>query len=398
MTRTVLLKLHRGLGLALAGFLFVLGLTGSLIVFEAELDALLNPDLFHIEQAGGAPLPPAELIRQVEAGDPRIEAYHLSWSDAPTQAAVVYVRPRANPATGESYRVPYDEVFIDPVSGEITGRRLWGECCLERRNLMPFLYKLHNRLLLPMSVGRPLLGVVALGWLVLILVGGYLTLPTAGPFFRQWRRAWAFGRGRTAFHTGLKLHRGAGLWLWPLLACLAITGAALGLEDRIRPVVDAVSPLSSTAWERYAERSPDEPVTPRASFTEALAAARAGARRAGARGEPLYITYSGRRGLYRVGFGEQGAAGIGPTAVYVDGLDGRVVEVARPGDGTAGDIALRASQPVHTGHAAGLPGRIAVFVAGLAVALMSATGVVMWLLRQRRRVKADDLLKGEGIR
>lgn len=383
MNRTLLLKLHRYVGLALAGLLIVLGATGSAIVFEPELDAWLNPELFRIDRPGGKALPPGELIRRVEVDDPRIRAYYLTLADRPEKAAVAYVAPRTDPATGEPFDVAYDEVFIDPVSGGINGRRLWGECCLERPNLMPFLYKLHNRLLLPMDIGRPLIGIVALLWLGLAVVGGYLTFPRGGPFFRRWRRNWSVGRGRTGFHTGLRLHRAGGLWLWPVIVAVALTGAMLGFEGSLRSVVGSISPSEETVWEAYADRDdvPAEPV----SYTAALAAARNRVRRAGETGGPDHISYAGERGLYRVAFGDPDGFGLGTTTVYVDGRDGRVVGMTGPGDGSAGDVLLRAGQPLHAGRIAGAPGRIAVFLAGLVVVLLSVTGVVMWWLRRRRQ-------------
>ena len=45
--RRVWVSLHRWLGLFMAGFLFVSGLTGAIIAWDHELDEWLNPELFH---------------------------------------------------------------------------------------------------------------------------------------------------------------------------------------------------------------------------------------------------------------------------------------------------------------------------------------------------------------
>lgn len=43
--RNLATLLHRWVGLAIAGFLFVTGLTGAVISWDHELDNLLNPHL-----------------------------------------------------------------------------------------------------------------------------------------------------------------------------------------------------------------------------------------------------------------------------------------------------------------------------------------------------------------
>ena len=64
--RPSMVVLHRWFGLAVALFLFVSGLTGAVISWDHELDAWLNPQLFHA--ASGADAGPAkpvlELARQ----------------------------------------------------------------------------------------------------------------------------------------------------------------------------------------------------------------------------------------------------------------------------------------------------------------------------------------------
>ena len=49
--RPLFVLLHRWFGLAVAIFLFISGLTGAFISWDHELDALLNPQLFHARSA-----------------------------------------------------------------------------------------------------------------------------------------------------------------------------------------------------------------------------------------------------------------------------------------------------------------------------------------------------------
>lgn len=62
-------------------------------------------------------------------------------------------------------------------------------------NLMPFLYRLHQSLVLG-KLGTTLLGVISLLWLVDCFVGLYLTFPVRSrglpSRFRQWKRPGKF--------------------------------------------------------------------------------------------------------------------------------------------------------------------------------------------------------------
>jgi uncharacterized iron-regulated membrane protein len=55
--------------------------------------------------------------------------------------------------------------------------------------------------------------------------------------------------------------------------------------------------------------------------------------------------------------------------------------------GTAGDIFLQVQFPLHSGRIAGLPGRILISAMGLAVAILSVTGVVIWLRKRSARLR-----------
>ena len=69
--RRIAVLMHRYVGLALAIFLIMSGLTGSIIAFNHELDAWLNPSLF--ERANDAPaMAPLDLIAAIERQEPSV--------------------------------------------------------------------------------------------------------------------------------------------------------------------------------------------------------------------------------------------------------------------------------------------------------------------------------------
>ncbi|MGS0743339.1 PepSY domain-containing protein [Glaciimonas sp. GG7] len=61
--------------------------------------------------------------------------------------------------------------------------------------------------------------------------------------------------------------------------------------------------------------------------------------------------------------------------------------------GSAGDIFMQAQFPLHSGRILGLTGRILISVMGAVVALLSATGLLIWLRKRRARMQQKVKLK-----
>jgi uncharacterized iron-regulated membrane protein len=105
------------------------------------------------------------------------------------------------------------------------------------------------------------------------------------------------------------------------------------------------------------------------------------------------VWWQAESGLWGVGFfapgGDHGDGGLGNPWLYIDGRDGHLVLASLPGEGSAGDVALQAMFPLHSGRILGVPGRILVSLMGLAVAGLSITGVMIWA--RKRRAQAARL-------
>ena len=395
MGRGLWVRLHRWVGLAMAGFLVLTGLTGSLIAFQPELDAWLNPQLFQARTAGDA-LSLDDLARAVETADPRVAASFIVPPLEPGRTALVTVVARAEPGTGGVIPVGYNQVFVDPVSGAILGTREYGAWRFDRAHLMPFIVLLHYSLHLPGKWGDWLLGGVAIAWLLDSFVGFWLTLParraSARPgssWWSRWKPAWLVKRGAGTVRLNLDLHRAGGLWLWGLLLVLALTSIAMNLRHEVfQPVVQWFAPVSPEPFKSLPER-PLAADAARLDWQQATQAARAHLP-APSRNWPLYGVYHAKElGAFAVTFFEPGGRNtawrLGEERVFVHAGTGALLLRHGYGDGTAGDKFLAWQYPLHSGQIAGLPGRILVCAAGLAVAGLSITGVVIWASKRRAR-------------
>ena len=372
--------LHRYGGLAMAVFLLIAGLTGSVIAFHRELDAWLNPDWCYA-QPRGERLSPGEIARRAEASLPGFWAHYLPLAAEPDRAQVVYLEERGSGLTREAEAEPKEfEVFVDPYTGAVLGAREREKFALDKRHLIPFLYRFHFTLHAG-SAGEWIMGIMALVWFLDCFVGAYLTFPRGRPFFPKWMPAWKVKRGAGAYRVNFDLHRAGGLWFWLVLGAVALSGMYMNLSEPFKAMVLWFSPV--TPW--YTDTAPKLPqalTAPRLGFDEAIEAAQ----QAKPTLTPDGVWYEPAHGLYGVNLkGEEDIADYGMTEMYVDASNGTVRHVRSRTAETAGDTFLAWQFPLHSGRAFGLTGRILICVTGLVVTMLSVTGLVIWLKKRRTR-------------
>ena len=101
--RSILVLLHRYIGLATAIFLFRRHYRQH-PAFHHELDEWLNPEFYHTTSEGPV-LAPGTLVERVEQANPRMQVWYMEFPSEPGHAALMALVPRNDPATGK----PYDE-------------------------------------------------------------------------------------------------------------------------------------------------------------------------------------------------------------------------------------------------------------------------------------------------
>src|ERR1043165_533442 len=126
--RSIILKLHLVIALLAGALLIVLGVTGSVMAFEPELDHLLHRSLWHVTpppQTGRKSLEELGVAASRTRSDEHPSGYLLSTS--PDLAYQVLFRGRS--------------VFVNPFTGDVLGVRAAGPDVLSR------IHQLHLRLL-----------------------------------------------------------------------------------------------------------------------------------------------------------------------------------------------------------------------------------------------------------
>ncbi|NUU01448.1 PepSY-associated TM helix domain-containing protein [Herbaspirillum robiniae] len=401
--RALFVIIHRWFGLAAAVFLFIAGATGAVISWDHELDAWLNPQLFHARSAdlpgAGEPKGGLELANLVEKAEPRLRVTYTLTNEEPGHTMNMMVEPRLDPATGKPYALDYNQIAVDPVTAEIQGRRMWGAVSLSRENLLPFLYKLHYTMHLPdmggIETGMWLMGIIGIVWALDCFIALYLSFPN----WRSWRKSFAF-RWRDGGHKlNFDLHRSGGVWVWGLLLILAVTSISMNLERQVmRPILQTVSTLTASPFDTRTPLAPEKTGEPRISREQVIELGRREGSRLGLADPVGGVFYSGMFGVYGVGFfqpgNDHGDVGLGNAWLYFDANSGAYEGGRIPGSGSAGDIFLQSQFPLHSGRILGLPGRIMISIMGALVAMLSVTGVIIWVRKRRARLQQRAKLAG----
>ena len=385
--RATLVLLHRWAGLFMAVFLFISGLTGAVISWDHELDEWLNPGLFDAMPASrdDATRTPLALANQLEASDPRLQITYMPLALEPGHALSLFVHEK--PGSDE---LDFNQMAVNPVSGEVQQQRMWGAVSLTRENLLPFLYKLHYSMHIPdgfgLEPGVLFMGIVAIIWVLDSLIALWISFPSIA----AWRKSFAFRWRAGGYRLTFDLHRSGGVWVWLLLLILAVTSVSMNLEHQlVRPLVNAISPLTPSP---FSGRALAEHALPGKTREDILVRAQSEAVKYGITDEAGGIFYSPEFDVYGVGFfaagKDHGEAGLGNPWLYFDGHSGEPVGADVPGQGSAGDLFMQLQFPLHSGRIIGLPGRIMVSLMGLVVAMLSLTGIIIWAKKRRARQRS----------
>jgi len=353
-------KLHRWAGLALFVILITQCLTGSLLLFEDELE----PIFLDIEPAVGAKGSPSPL-----------ELDELAHSaGAPGADEVTRIYPPVSPDFPARVRVqnrhdPDNKIerFVDPSSGQVLGERPHKEIGLARANLIPSVKELHTKLLAG-DTGKIILGVVAILWLLSGALGIVLCLPT-GNSGSKWPRGWRLTRPRSSY----QWHRGGGLWLSGAAIVFSASAIILVFEDWLF-VEPAVAPVTQTG----------API----GFEAAATAARSNLPRNGRDYQLESIRIESDKSHYRVDFRhdpEHGTWHRPEEQIYLAASDGRLLGrkgwLSASGLNHLKNLAL----PLHTGEVLGAPGRIAALIAAMLLVVQIGAGVWLWARRRARQ-------------
>jgi uncharacterized iron-regulated membrane protein len=211
--------LHRYLGLAVGLLLIIIGITGSVLVFQNEINHSLVERQFGQVISQAQPLPIGTILDTVKAAfthQPELKLLGINTlPDSHTPYRVLLKSP-ADQLT---------EVFVNPSTGTIMGSRLWNH------TLIGFTFKLHYQLLAG-DIGQTIVGIAALLLFMLCITGIAL--------WSGWRKLisgfkikWNAHSKRVSFD----IHKVTGIVVAVFLSLIAFTGFCWNFYDQAEPLI-----------------------------------------------------------------------------------------------------------------------------------------------------------------
>lgn len=380
--RKLWLQVHLWLGLVAGVVLLLAGLTGAVITFWQELDALLNPAWHRVEAppAGEAAYRPlGELIAAADAAMPGdAERGYIYYPRHDRQAFWLFYEQ----SVGNSEHKHVWNVFVDPYTVKITGTRLWEHADNPLgHSLLGFVFKLHYSLLLNWDDGSWIVGTVALQSAISVLTGLILWWPLT----EKWRTALTIKRRAGKERLNHDLHKILGFYSCLILLGVLVSGVYFNFGDPFRWLIDRFSPTTPLDGLHSTAPPGKRPITPERALAIADRATPKGRwywlKLPNAPDDVyLFTKHVDFGGLFR-----------GRWQVAVDPYTGRILHRATPVSGGAGNVFLQWQWPLHSGQFLRLPGRLLVLFCGFGCAVLFVTGVIRW--RQKRRAATIKMSK-----
>jgi len=358
-TKQVVFQAHWFLGITAGVILAVMGLTGAVYSFQAEILRLINSERAYVPVRSAERLALPELVRRIGAGEHR----QVVRIDVPLRgnlAGQVTLRPATSQGTPSKQ-------YYDPYTGELLGE-------IRGEKFFAVMLDLHRYLAMG-DVGKAISGACTLGLVFFCLSGLYLRWPRDASKWRAWLTLDWLRKGRSF---NWDLHAVAGTWCLLFYLLFALTGlwwsydwygrmleSVFGSEA---PVSTATAASGGSSEVDYGQvwrgiRSAVDPDVERLYI-----------RFPGEAGKPVTVSYA-------------------PTDVPMGIFNGLRLE---PGSGAVllhekyaakppGEKLLDSLYSLHVGEFFALPGRIVLTAASLAMPLFLVTGWLLYLDRRRKK-------------
>lgn len=364
---------HVYLGVTAGFVIAIVGLTGSILVFQEEIDRALNPEFYDI-LAREERLPIDMIIPIVESKYPDIKARNIFLpNERPGTPYVLF-----DLETGE-------ETFINPYTGELTGKRM------HESSLMHVVEEIHRSLYIPV-VGRYIVGICTLVLIILTISGLRLWIP------KKWKKLKA--ALTVKFSASLKRqnydwHNILGFYSSPVIILLAVTGFAITFSMVVVPLLFFLSfqppkNIGQLMGGKSAYTANARQLTP----AEILDIVEKEVPEATVR---FFAFPKDSTASFRVDVASPGTVRSGKRdLMMIDQYTGDFVFNSRRDLPNIGQAYLSWLTPIHYGSFGGLATRILACIASLIPTVLFITGLIIWWSRFKKKASRRNKKSLDG--
>lgn len=365
-------KIHLWLGLTSGLVVVLLGLTGCLLAFEAEIRNATEP-FRKVEEQKKAYLLPSRLKA--------IADQQLQFGKA---LGVEY--PGRNKAAVAAYydEKRYELLFMNPYTGEV----------LKYKNMNRDFFRIvldgHFYLWLPHSIGQPIAASATLVFLLMLISGLILWWPKNKAarkqrFSVQWSAKWR--------RKNYDLHNVLGFYITWIAIFIAVTGLVFGFEwfaksvywvtsggktmvEHKHPLSDSTQPRNSINMADHLWKQHLTTVQPNESI---------GVYFASLRSDPVEVVVNHLPGTYYQSdyfhYDQYTGKELAATGSYA----------GRFKDARLADKIVRMNYDIHVGAILGITGKLLAFFASLVAASLPITGFYIWWGRKYKKTPAREI-------
>ncbi|MCF5722065.1 PepSY domain-containing protein [Pseudomonas syringae] len=375
MLKKTLFQLHWFFGITAGLVLALMGITGAAVSFQDEILRALNPTVLSVEKREAGALPPAELVRKLEATEGKTVAMLFVETESGNAARVFFTPPPGERRGQLRYFDPYTGDYM----GDAVGQDVFG-----------FVLQLH-RFLVMGDTGRNITGACTLILVFFCLSGLYLRWPRQVASWRVWLTLDWRKKGRSF---NWDLHSVFGTWCLVAYLLSALTGLYWSYDWYSQGLTKLLSDAPQN--ERVRKRGPaPEGRAPVANYDAIWSSIYSNAgpglsayniRMPAIAGQPATVFY----------LLENSPHDRALNQINLDPASGEVKSHDLYASKTLGSQLLTSVYALHTGSYFGLAGRIILTVSSLLMPLFFITGWLLYLDRRRKKRQVRDARKGLG--
>lgn len=365
------LRGHAWVGLFWAALLYLICLSGALVVFYPEMERWEQP--LENEYSQLKPEAVEYALQQIQQRIPEEldSLYFIYPNDDIPRAHVSAVLADKNQDINGEWWVDQQGDLIEPVSAP------WTE----------MLTDLHIYLHLPSTIGIMLVGLLG-AMMVGLMISGLLSHPNL------FKDAFKLRLGSNRHMEQTDIHNRLSVWGLPFFFVISLTGAYIGLFGVSLTVVDWFEKDHESS-EIITEVFGDDPIINEPVTAVNMAQITTDLAQRAPQAEPIYMV------VQKPGSDSQYievAATLPERLIYSEiyryHSDGRFIDYQHLSDGSVGRQVAYSSYRVHFGHFGGLTTKILYFVLGLAMTIITATGVNMWFSKRKLHNRWSVLWRG----
>ncbi|WP_431701748.1 PepSY domain-containing protein [Pseudomonas sp. BR20] len=373
MLKKTLFQLHWFFGITAGLVLALMGITGAAVSFQDEILRALNPSVLSVEKREAGVLPPAELVRKLEATEGKTVS--MLWVESESgNAARVFFTPPPGERRGQMR-------YFDPYTGDYMGDAVG-------QDVLGFILQLH-RFLAMGETGRQITGACTLILVFFCLSGLYLRWPRQVANWRAWLTLDWRKKGRSF---NWDLHSVFGTWCLLAYLLAALTGLSWSYDWYSQGLTKLLSDAPQN--ERMRKRGPPPAgPAPVANYDAIWSSIYSNAgpglsayniRMPAVAGQPAIVYYLLKDSPHNRALNQ----------INLDPATGEVKSHDAYADKTFKSQLLTSLYALHTGSYFGLAGRIILTVSSLLMPLFFITGWLLYLDRRRKKRQVRDARKG----